>query len=102
MTAPISIRSGDSLRITVPVTDQATGAALNLTSATCEAAAEYGATQVEATVTVTDAAGGIIRLDFAPGDLTDGIWTVQARVSIGVETQTVAARQVRVADSVFD
>lgn len=102
MTAPIGITSGDSLRITVPVTDQATGAALNLTSATCEAAAEYGATQVEATVTVTDAAGGIMRLDFAPGDLTDGIWTVQARVTIGAETQTVAARQVRVAESVFD
>lgn len=102
MTAPIIITSGDSLRITVAVTDQATGAALNLTSATCEAAAEYGATQVDATVTVTDAVGGIMRLDFAPGDLAGGVWTVQARVSIGAETQTVAARQVSVADSALD
>lgn len=102
MTAPIKITSGDSLRITVPVTDQATSQALDLTAATCTAAAEFGASNVDAIVTVTDAAGGIMRLDFAPGDLSDGIWTIQARVAIGTETQTVAERQVRVADSVFD
>lgn len=102
MTLPIRITSGDSLRITVSVTDEATGAALDLTTAVCTATAEYGSTQVAAAVTKTDAAGGVMRLDFPVDALGEGVWSVQARVAIGDERQTVAARQVRVGGSAFD
>jgi hypothetical protein len=82
----------DSVIITVPITREDTGAALQLTNATLEAVAQRrGGSAIAATVTVTDAQGGICQVSFAPETFQATSYDWQLRVTIAGEVQTVVA-----------
>lgn len=97
----IEITSGDSFRVRVTVTDQATNAALPLGAATIEAAASRNGQSVAANIVNVDLAAGIYRYEFAPGALSQGSWLIQSRVSLNGETQTVSELRVTCTGSVF-
>lgn len=94
----------DTVRITVPITREDTGAALDLTGADIEAVAQRrGGDPINATIVVTDAAGGIISVRWAAETFQPALYNWQVRVTIGGEVQTVvndtitASRSIRAA-----
>ncbi len=78
---------GDDLRLLVTVTSN--GAAKDITGATVAAVARKGSTTVTPTATIQDAAAGTVLISANEGQLGQGLWKVQLRVTLGDETQTV-------------
>lgn len=89
-----TIHTGDGLTYRVTITDDA-ASAVDLTGATLAAAARLGSagTPVPGTVTVVDAAGGVVDVNYSGGALsTAGIWQCDLRVTLtGAEPQTVSS-----------
>lgn len=82
----------DSVVITVPITREDTGAAVNLSGATLEAVAQRrGSDPIAATVTVTDAAGGVCQVSFSPDTFDVAPYDWQLRLTIAGEVQTVVS-----------
>ena len=82
----------DSVIITVPITREDTGAAVNLSGATLEAVAQRrGASPIAATVTVTNEAGGICQVSFASETFDVATYDWQLRLTVAGEVQTVVS-----------
>lgn len=91
-TLAIQTWDADTPDIRVPVTNETTGAAEPLTGATVEAWAKRRGTSaavVELSASITDAAGGIITVSIGAGDLDEGVYALQVRVTKSGEVQTV-------------
>lgn len=84
------ITTRDTLAVRITVQTEA-GAGVDLTGATCAAVMLIGPDSIAGTVTVLDAAAGLVRVTFpAAGDQT-GVATAMLHVTRGAETQTVWA-----------
>lgn len=99
-TSVLETFADNDLPVDITVKDN-DGDAQNLTGATVEASAVKGSTKVMGEVTITDAPGGVVNLVFSEGLLSEGIWTVQLRVTIGDITQTVYSEDCVVKKSAF-
>lgn len=89
MTATVEHFEADSVTISIPVTDEASGAPKDMAGGSVAAFAkskEGGATlPLTAGISTTS-----VTVDIAPWLLTAGFWAIQARVTIGSDVQTVA------------
>jgi hypothetical protein len=82
----------DSVSITVPITREDTGEAVDLTGATLQAIAQRsGGAPIVATVTVTNPASGVARVSWPPETFTPVSYDWQLRVTINGEVQTVVS-----------
>ena len=97
----IKVYEGDNVTIEFTVTDEATGAAKDLTGATIVCRATRRGVNADATVTVTDAVNGKFQAVWSVSDLSPGMWKVQARITLGSDTRTVSDFPITVTDSIF-
>lgn len=82
----------DTLIISVPITREDDGLPLNLSAATVEAVAQRrGSTAIDATASVTDAAGGVVQVSWDPETFSPAVYDWQLRVTIAGEVQTVVS-----------
>jgi len=94
--------AGDSLSLRVTVQDRNTGSVVSIAGATVSAVAECRGQKVTASsASITDGAGGVCVVDWAAGALSQGVWTIQVRVTDGASVDTVAEREVTVKRSLF-
>ena len=75
------------------------GSAKDIAGATVEALVSRGSSTIAATASLADAANGIIRVRMDEDTLSFGLWSLQVRVTIGTETQTVYADEISVKKS---
>lgn len=101
----LTIHDRDTLAFTVPVMREGSRRALNLTGASVTALAglaEGAGGSIAGTASVTVPLAGEISVQFPAAALGPGAWTVQVIVTLGSETQTVAALVVNVLRSLPD
>lgn len=85
-----TIHEADSFSLSVDVLQQPGGAPFNLTNAAVEAFAEgLDGSVIEATTEINSAPDGKIRVSFPAETFSEGAYTLQVRVDLGGEVQTV-------------
>ena len=72
------------------------GAAKDITGATVEAVVGRSGTNEAVTATIADAPNGVVRVAWDEDTFASGTYTLQVRVTIGAETQTVYSEAVAI------
>jgi soluble lytic murein transglycosylase-like protein len=91
--------AADTLDITVPVTFEAGAAITSLTGGTVVAhAARAGVAVVEGVATIESA--NAVRVLFAAGTLSAGVWQLQVRVMVSGVVQTIVDTVITIRESI--
>ena len=99
----INIHDDSTLTIRLTVIDESTGLAKSISGATITANARKkgrnGGEVVNGIINVINASAGIYDISFTLGDIAKGIWRLQSRVVLGVESQVVFAKNIESAEA---